>query len=203
MLSRRPHPPVRPIDATDSELRDIGQLLRETRQGRGEDVYDIAEYLRIRPAYLFALEQGDLSIMPGRPYAMGFLRTYGDYLEVDGAELVQRVRRAKDTVIAGPELVYRTPAPDNRRPTKALIAASIVGAAFIYGSWYLSYSGFTSLLDRITGLPLAVGEVAVSLFAEDEPEAPPAVQATVQAGAPGAPRPSNAGTGRPTNRDGG
>jgi cytoskeleton protein RodZ len=158
------------MDRTDDVLRDIGQLLREARHGRGEDAYDIAEYLRIRPAYLFALEQGDLSIMPGRTYAMGFLRTYGDYLALDGNELVHRLRDVgAEAVAPEPELVYRTPEPENRRPTKLLVAVSLMGAVFIYGSWYLSYSGFMPILTSVAALPETVGQMAMSLMADDQP----------------------------------
>ena len=59
---------------------------------RGEDLEDVAEYLRIRPSYLDALEQGDLSAMPGSTYALGFLRSYAHYLGFDGDELIAQIR---------------------------------------------------------------------------------------------------------------
>ena len=76
------------VETTDASMSEIGRRLRDARQERGEDLYDIADYLRIRPAYLFALEEGDFGATPGRPYALGFLRTYADYLGFDGQDLV-------------------------------------------------------------------------------------------------------------------
>ena len=46
------------------------------------------------PSYLLGIEQGDLTALPGRPYALGFLRSYADYLGFDGDDLVDRIKAA-------------------------------------------------------------------------------------------------------------
>jgi cytoskeleton protein RodZ len=61
------------LDPAEALLREVGAQLRQVRQERGEELEDVAQYLRIRPFYLDALERGDLSVMPGRTYALGFL----------------------------------------------------------------------------------------------------------------------------------
>ena len=95
MPIRRPGAVLR--DDSEHALQAVGRELRAARLARGEDLHDIAAYLRIRPAYLAALEQGDVAATPGGPYATGFLRNYGDHLGLDGRSLVARLRPAVDT----------------------------------------------------------------------------------------------------------
>ncbi|HEX8375164.1 MAG TPA: helix-turn-helix domain-containing protein, partial [Geminicoccaceae bacterium] len=96
MLKRRSQPPAEAQDRSEETARSIGRLLRETRMARGEELGDVAEFLRIRPGYLAALEAGELAAIPGRPYAIGFLRAYGGYLGLDGDGLVGRLKAAID-----------------------------------------------------------------------------------------------------------
>lgn len=63
------------VDPAEALMREVGEQLRPVRLERGEELERVAEYLRIKPAYLDALEQGDMAALPGRTYALGFLRT--------------------------------------------------------------------------------------------------------------------------------
>ncbi|MFO1046767.1 MAG: helix-turn-helix transcriptional regulator [Geminicoccaceae bacterium] len=71
----------------------IGAALRVTREARGEHLNDTAQWLRIRPAFLAALEAGDLQSLPGRVYAAGFLRSYAEHLGLDLTSLDSRHRK--------------------------------------------------------------------------------------------------------------
>ena len=52
-----------------------------------------------------------------RPYAPGFLRSYGDHLGLDGRSLVARLRPAVETVAPPRALSHREPLSESRRPT--------------------------------------------------------------------------------------
>ena len=188
MISRRPRRPTLASNGSDGAFVRIGGELRAARLARREDLYDIADVLRIRPVFLEGLESGHTEVMPGRPYALGFLKSYADYLGLDGRALVRDAKGLGDSVGASPTLVYRTPVDEKRRPTKALGAVSIVVAVLIYAGWHGYSSGQLDLDDRIAGLPLQIGEVAADLIAGDVPA--PAAAPVAPAGAaptPGAP----------------
>lgn len=152
------------VDAVAERLVDIGRHLREARQQRGEDLYDVADYLRIKPSYLFALEEGDLAAMPGRTYAMGFLRTYADHLGYDGTELVRGLNVWAQTQ-AG-TLKVREPAPENRLPSLAMVAAALTLAGVAYLGWFAAQSG-EQLFGRVKAVPGEIGQYAARLF-DDE-----------------------------------
>ena len=52
----------------------------------------MAGQLHIRLAYLKAIEDGRFKDLPGLTYASGFVRSYADYLGLDGEEMVRRFR---------------------------------------------------------------------------------------------------------------
>jgi hypothetical protein len=58
-------------------MRLIGELLQERREDLGLDLDEIGAMLRIKPAYLAALEQGRTHDLPGPTYAIGFVRASG------------------------------------------------------------------------------------------------------------------------------
>lgn len=166
-VSARPSDHQPAFDPVAERLVDIGRHLREARQQRGEDLYDVADYLRIKPSYLFALEEGDLAGMPGRTYAMGFLRTYADHLGYDGAEVV---RQLKTTGEPESRLEVRQPVAENRLPSVGVVVLALVLAAVAYGGWFAAQSG-DDVLARIKALPGEIGQYAAAMF-EEEPAAP-------------------------------
>ena len=97
------------VDPAETLLHEVGAQLRQARLDRDEDLDAVAQHLRIKPAYLFGIEQGDLSGLPGRTYALGFLRTYADYLGFDGEDLVTRIKSSVG------ELTDRSPAAASAR----------------------------------------------------------------------------------------
>ncbi|HWL69792.1 MAG TPA: helix-turn-helix domain-containing protein [Geminicoccus sp.] len=123
----------------------IGRELRAVREQRGEDLYDVADLLRIKPAYLLALEQGDHARLPGIPYAHGFLRSYAEHLGLDGQKFVRRLKAAgavpaAPTASAAP--AFRVPPAEERRPTMVVALALLVLAGAGYGGWsYLGLGG--------------------------------------------------------------
>ena len=63
---------------------EIGNSLREARLRQGLDFPEIEQATKIRPKYLRALEDEQFDILPGQTYVKGFLRSYAEYLGLDG-----------------------------------------------------------------------------------------------------------------------
>ncbi len=70
----------------------VGTILRQARQSLGEELRQSAGYLRIREPYLRAIEDGRYEDLPGRAYAVGFVRAYAVALGLDADEMVRRFR---------------------------------------------------------------------------------------------------------------
>ena len=63
---------------------EIGNSLREARLRQGLDFPELEQATKIRGKYLRALEDEQFDILPGQTYVKGFLRTYSEYLGLDG-----------------------------------------------------------------------------------------------------------------------
>jgi cytoskeletal protein RodZ len=73
---------------TREDLSTVGELLREARTERGFTLADAERETKIRQKYLSALEEDDVSSLPGPLYVRGFLRKYAVFLGMDPDELL-------------------------------------------------------------------------------------------------------------------
>lgn len=67
---------------------EIGSSLRGARTRQKLELSQIEQATRIRSEFLQALENERFDLLPGTAYAKGFLRTYADYLGLDGQRFV-------------------------------------------------------------------------------------------------------------------
>ena len=63
---------------------EIGNSLREARLRQGLEFPEIEQATKIRGKYLRALEEEQFEVLPAQTYVKGFLRSYADYLGLDG-----------------------------------------------------------------------------------------------------------------------
>jgi hypothetical protein len=63
---------------------EIGNSLREARMRQGLDFPEIEQGTKIRGKYLRALEEEQFDVLPAQTYVKGFLRSYAEYLGLDG-----------------------------------------------------------------------------------------------------------------------
>ena len=73
-------------------MTDIGASLREARMRAKLDITEVEADTKIRGKYLRALENEEWSLLPGATFVRSFLRTYGDYLGIDGRMLVEEFK---------------------------------------------------------------------------------------------------------------
>ncbi len=131
----------------------VGAMLRASRMRHGQDLRTVAAMLCVRYPYLEAIENGRYEDLPGRTYAVGFIRAYAEYLGLDSDEVV---RRFKEDVAAGKartELHFPTPVLETSIPSGAIISVGIVIAVIAYGGWYMSTAEDGFIAGLIEPLP--------------------------------------------------
>ena len=75
-------------------MDNIGEILKNTRLDKGLSLEQVEEATSIRKIYLAAIETGDYAKIPGDVFTKGIIRTYGNYLELNGPELVTLYKAA-------------------------------------------------------------------------------------------------------------
>ncbi len=138
----------------------IGALLRASRLRRGEEIEDIAAILRIRRVYIEAIEEDRFDDLPGHAYAVGFVRGYAEYLDLDGEDVVRRFKEGSSVPDQPAELSFPSFIPQHGMPRGAVLMVGVLVAALGYGGWY-----FLSTQDRF------VAEVVTPVPSRLQPEA--------------------------------
>ncbi|MGE3304116.1 MAG: helix-turn-helix domain-containing protein, partial [Hyphomonadaceae bacterium] len=73
--------------AVDEGLR-AGAKLAQARAARGLSLDELADRLRVRRDYLEALEAMNVKVLPGRAYALAYIRDYAKELGLDPTAIV-------------------------------------------------------------------------------------------------------------------
>src|SRR5215218_9708285 len=89
------HNPARGEEA--SEETGIGRLLEHKRKEQGLSLEEVEQATKIRKRYLTGLERDDYAVLPDAVYARGFLKTYADYLGLDGEAFAQELKSTRKT----------------------------------------------------------------------------------------------------------
>jgi cytoskeleton protein RodZ len=151
-------------------LFDIGATLREARQRRGLSLDDVQQSLHFRVRYLTALEEEHWDVLPGEAYTKGFLRTYAEFLGLDGSlyidEFNERVAAQQEQAIV----------PESLAPRRA--RGSLLVRA-IFGVFVLALAVFAAAAMRPSSAPGTHVDVAAAAAATPRP--------AVQRGMPVAP----------------
>ncbi|HEX8752068.1 MAG TPA: helix-turn-helix transcriptional regulator [Solirubrobacterales bacterium] len=92
----------------------VGATLREVRTRRKIDLESVEAAIKIRVRYLRAIENEEWELLPGDAYARGFVRTYANFLGLDGTRLADEYRRGSGV----PRPAERLPRVEAGRPPR-------------------------------------------------------------------------------------
>jgi cytoskeleton protein RodZ len=131
----------------------VGALLCATRMRLGGDLQEIAKILRIRYGYLVAIEDGRYEDLPGATYSLGFVRAYADYLNLDGNEVVRRLREESAGTVKLTRFELPAPSGESSLPNGGLLAVAIGLGMVVYGAWYTTSNADPDAVDFIQEVP--------------------------------------------------
>jgi cytoskeletal protein RodZ len=112
-------------------MESIGEKLRLARERNNLTHDQIARETHVAKRFLKALEDEDFTVFPGETYAMGFLRSYAEYLGLDAEELIGIYRNIKiqEQPLPMNELLESHPHTIPLRTIIIVVAAVLVVAA--------------------------------------------------------------------------
>lgn len=74
-------------------MKTAGELLKEKRLAMELDLAAVAAKTKIKETYLHAIEESDYGSLPSATFAKGFLRSYANFLHLNGDTIVAMFRR--------------------------------------------------------------------------------------------------------------
>jgi cytoskeleton protein RodZ len=133
---------------------EIGNSLREARLRQGLEIPRVESDTKIRGKYLRALEDEQFEVLPGDTYVKGFLRTYADYLGLDGQlyldEYNSRFAAAEEVSFAQSTSPKERP---RRRIESNLVVVALAGIVAVTVLVVVGLSGLGSDSDGDTPPP--------------------------------------------------
>lgn len=78
----------------------VGEILRRARMKAGLSIEDLEVAIRVSASHIKAIEDGKLEMLPGRIYALGFIRSYAEYVGLDGHKIISLLTRQSGEKIA-------------------------------------------------------------------------------------------------------
>lgn len=137
----------------------VSARLLEARRMLGLSAADVAVRTRITLRHIEALEAGDYGSMPGRPYIIGFARSYARAVGLNDAEIAEAVRSELEGIAPRPEsrIVSQFEVGDPAKTPSRLIgwlALLLVGAILAMGGvfWRSYYAPSVPLPSLVTEL---------------------------------------------------
>ncbi|HRC25952.1 MAG TPA: helix-turn-helix domain-containing protein, partial [Alphaproteobacteria bacterium] len=175
-------PPLPPGDHSDLS---VGEVLRRNRLFYEKSIADVESVLRIRAAYLEALERGEFNRLPGRVYAIGFVRSYAEYLGLDPDAMIRKFKAQAGGYSVKPEFTLPVPASESRAPGRWVVVSSAACAVVAFSLW-LIFSQTSRTVAPLLPAPEPVAAAPVSAPVSTPPESAPALSAPVEAVLPAA-----------------
>ncbi len=114
----------------------LGGELRARRLSLGWGLPELSQSLRIRQAYLEAIEEGRMADLPGATYALGFVRAYASALGLNGEMIAGRFRAEAAETTMRPALSFPAPVPQRGVPAGALMLLALLILGGTYAGWY-------------------------------------------------------------------
>jgi cytoskeleton protein RodZ len=143
------------VQQTDDKNINIGELLKNARESKGLTIEKACEETRISKDFLRAVEDNQYSKIPGEVFVKGILRTYGNYLGLDGTKLIEqykiyaqglapeqaaipKIREATHVTIT-PTFKPNEDTPKNQKNSLLLILVAVVVVLLAVGAYYFSF----------------------------------------------------------------
>lgn len=137
-----------PKEATEDRRKvNVGRQLQKKRRELKLSIKEVSDQIRLRPDVIKALEASQFAEMSEPVYTRGFLRTYANYLGLNGQEMVKTLE-AQQELPSDREMNMPTPVEEGALPGRGILFVCagvllLIGLAWQGASWLTPETGQT------------------------------------------------------------
>lgn len=133
--------PAPDVAADEAPKHTVGKTLRRAREGMKLTLEDVSSGINVRVAQLQSIEDDRIDQLPGMTYAVGFVRTYAQFVKLDAKEMVAtfKAEHAGEEA-AKTSLNFTDPISEDKLPGPMLIGAAAFGIVVLVLGWSLMSS---------------------------------------------------------------
>ncbi len=142
------------------EFDSVGSELKAHRNRKGHELEMAGRVLRIKPLHIIAIEESDYAALPGKTYAIGFVRSYAEYLGLDPDDCIRRFKiEYADAMDPKPvegeiptrstpgSLAFPEARDEMRLPHGSMIILGAMLVLGIWGGWYITSNSEPAFTD--------------------------------------------------------
>jgi cytoskeleton protein RodZ len=112
-----------------------GEIFKQRREALGLDLREISNTLRIKYAYLKALEDGDMANLPPEVYVKGYIHEYAKVLNIDPEPVISSYMQ----LISQPEPAQSKPSGETTQSKKRKTGYVLIPALLILVAIFITY----------------------------------------------------------------
>ncbi len=112
-------------------MESFGAILRNKRESLGIDINKVEKETSISKEYILALETENVSVFPGEPYLVGFLKNYSEYLGLESEKLISLYKAKMIQEAPIPEGLLKSEPPKFLKPLIISLVSALVVAAIV------------------------------------------------------------------------
>ncbi|MFN7112985.1 MAG: helix-turn-helix domain-containing protein [Alphaproteobacteria bacterium] len=125
-------------EESDAPVHTVGKTLCAAREKMGLTLEDVSASINVRVVQLQAIEDDRIDQLPGMTYAVGFVRSYAQFLKLDAKEIVATFKREHEgEPAAKTALHFSDPISEDKLPGPVLIGAAAFGIVVLFVAWSL------------------------------------------------------------------
>lgn len=122
----------------DAAVHTVGKTLRSVRERMKLSLDDVSSAINVRVAQLQAIEDDRIDQLPGMTYAVGFVRSYAQFLKLDAKAVVATFKEEHaGEPGAKTALQFTDPISEDKLPGPVLIGAAAFCIVVLFLAWSL------------------------------------------------------------------
>jgi cytoskeleton protein RodZ len=153
--TQKPAPEQTDAAVEPAKKHSVGKTLRRAREEMKLSLEDISANINVRVTQLRSIEDDRIDQLPGMTYAVGFVRSYAEFVKLDAVEVVQRFKdEHAGEEAAKTELKIPPDISEDKLPSPMIIGVAALAVIFVFVIWSIFADG-GSELETASNIPPA------------------------------------------------
>lgn len=125
-----------PVSAAAADPNSVGKTLRRARQEMKLSLEDVSASINVRVAQLQSIEDDRIDQLPGMTYAVGFVRSYADFVKLDPIQVVKDFKKEHEGEDAAKtQLKIPDPIDEDKLPSPVVIGVAALAVVIVFIMW--------------------------------------------------------------------
>ncbi len=124
------------VSAAAADPHSVGKTLRRARLDMKLSLEDVSAAINVRVVQLKSIEDDRIDQLPGMTYAVGFVRSYADFVKLDPLQVVKDFKKEHEGEDAAKrQLKIPEPIDEDKLPSPIVIGVAALAVVIVFILW--------------------------------------------------------------------